>query len=442
MYDKHIIINGFKGLVGIPQTDNPNFQKISGHILYNGENSLIDHPLINVENLDMTAKNYDLFHYDDYDSGTIYNQGDRIRFNSEVYESLVNSNQNNQPDTSNSNWQLISLLSLHLERVFEWGYEETVRQVFLSKKNRQETKTLFSQLRAYEGMGRFTDRIINEGKLVGFEFKLRKDQNIVSVIERIGLQLSEAQIDDGTNDNRLTLRLYHSSQIEPLSQIKISQTKQASFQWHDISRAFKMHYLNEMYDSAGSFFIMYDQNDLVGQAIDKRYNWLNPSSCSSCGNSYNGRAFAAYNKYLFIRPVEVPASARNQDNSINMWDLQKTVNNHYTNYGLNFDLTVRCDLTDFILKQKDLFIDASKMVITAKLLREIKYSTRQNSIEQKVRSAANHELQSTKTGGGGFISMLKKEIEAVDFEMSELNSSCLPCKNKGGVRYSSIGLVK
>mgnify|MGYP001793426752 CR=1 FL=1 len=431
MYNRQLIEDNFIGLAGLRQTDNPDFPKLNDDLIYTGENILIQHPLINIENIDMTSRNYALFMYPGYDALTQYESGNRIRENDFVYESLIDGNIGNDPSSSPNAWKELNLLSLYLEDVFKDAITDTVQKVFELKKLHGQTKTLLQNQRLSDTVGSFNNRITNVGSLVGLEFTLKKNQNIKAVIDRIGLQLT-------TSQTGVQFYLYHSSQLPPIATFTIDQTKNGSHEWHQVNLV--INYLTDEYDAGGTFYLMYDQDSLVGQAIKKVSNWNKPP-CGYC-NRNEVNYFNKYTKYLYLRAVEVRASDRNQDDPTHLWDLTKNRYIPDNNFGLNFEWTVKCDLTQYLIKQKEVFQYAVRDVTIMKLLHNIANSTRQNGLDEKVRLMARSELQSTGIGGLGFMHKVENKIKEVDFEISALDGTCMPCNNKNGIRIGAAGLSR
>lgn len=425
MFDQKRIKEAFSGLVGLRQNDNPAFGQLSPSLLYNGDNVLINHALINIENLDMTARNYSKYIFPAYNALTAYAAGVRVTYNLVSYESLQ-ATTGDVPNVSPTFWKVLNLLDLFLQDVFESAAEDTVNEVFNRKKIEGQTKALISSLRFYEGVGSFNDLIINEGDLVGVQIKLLYNQNMSAILEQIGIQLTVA-------NPTLKFYLYHSSQLAPLTTITVNHTKVSSFQWHEAVQ--KLHYLSADYDAGGVFFLMYAQDELLGQAIKKQMNFHVPP-CGYC-NAYNTNTFNLYSKYMLINSVRVRAADRN---GINMWDVTKTQYTPDNNWGLNFQFTVRCDVTNFLIQNKDVFRYAMRDMVTKKLLETMANSTRQNNLQTKLDVLARNELMATYAGGMGFMKQLDDQLKSVNFEFSALDDVCMPCSQKGGLRYGTASL--
>src|SRR5688572_13546332 len=105
MFDPALIKQGFTGLVGLRQNDNPNYSQLPSTLLYTGTNVLVDHPLINIENLDLCARNYAQYAYPTWAIGTTYGLDSpqtlvRVKYNNVFYRSKGAGNVGNQPDIS------------------------------------------------------------------------------------------------------------------------------------------------------------------------------------------------------------------------------------------------------------------------------------------------------------------------------------------------------
>jgi hypothetical protein len=257
---------------------------------------------------------------------------------------------------------------------------------------------------------------------------LKYNQNLIATIEQIGIQLSQTQ-------ETLTFHVYHTSQAERIATVIVSPSKAGSFEWFIPESSLILHNLTDAYSSGGAFYIMYDQDELVGQAIDARYNFTTaPCSC-------NPWAYKNWNKrsrFFSIRSCYIEAGDR-PGSVAEMFDIRK-VKYAATNYGINFDVTAKCDLTQFLIRQKSVFAPAIRDMVIIRLLEQMRNSTRQNGVDEKVKQLAAFALQARSVGGGGMIEQLDRKIKTIDFEISALDSVCMPCANRPGVKHTAFGL--
>lgn len=427
MFDRDTIKTNFASLAGLRQNDNPAFGLLSPAILYvPGTNTQIQHPLVNIENLDACARNYGKYVFPAWSNVTAYVVGDRVAIGGINYEALVD-NTGVVPNSDPATWKVLNLLDLFLIDVWNSAAEDVVQEVFLQKRIDAQVKTLLSSQRFYEGAGNMTNTIVNEGDLRGVMIKLRYTENILVKIEKIGLQLTAAQAD-------LKLYLYHSSQKEKVATITINHTKVNSFEWH--ASTINLNYMADAHAPGGVFFLMYDQDELTGQAISMTHNFHLPP-CGTC-SAENVRAFNLYSKYFEMRSCKVRAADRDGQD---LWDITKTIATPDTNNGLNFQATVRCDLTDFLVRNKDAFQYAFRDLLTQRLLEVMASTTRGNIAQTKADILARNELIASHAGGGGFKEQVARQMKGVNFEISQLNDVCIPCGKKGGIGIGTIGLA-
>lgn len=424
------------GLCGFRQTDNPDFPTLSAPLLKTDSNLLIEHPLLNIENIDMTSRNYSTFNFAAYNPGTTYKAGDRVKDVNIVYESLVSGNTGNTPAGSPAQWGVVNLLSLYLEDVMRSSIDQVVERVFDEKRMRREAKTLIQSVRAMDGSGYIHNLILNEGNLCGWEITLQHRQNLIAIIEQIGVQISQPQAE-------LKLYLYHSSQLNgPIQTITINPSGGSSFSWHRPTTRVALHHLTDQYNAGGAFYLMYDQNDLVGQMIRNQYN-IGTAPCTCSPGAY--RNWQKLTPYVSLRSVYVPMVDRPINGDLlpdpeMMFDLTKVKAGDDNNFGLNIDVTVQCDLTQFLIRQRDIFGPAIRDMAIAKMLDNMINSTRQNILDERTKQLARYALQDRRTGGGGILEDVARKIKTTDFEVSALDNVCMPCNNKAGVRHTTIGL--
>lgn len=436
MYDVQRIQDEFMGLVGLRQTNNPIFDRLPANLVKSSSNVLLQHPLLNIENLDMTSRNYGEYEFDTWEDSEEYAEGDRVSVDGTVYESLQDANENHEV-TDTDWWEPVSLLALYLEDVFRSAIDDTVNAFVNEKKLRSEAKTLLDNVILFEGMGNRNDLIVNQGDLVGFAIQLKFSKNLMAAIKRIGHQFS------GTGD--FDLWLYHSSQAEAIATITVSRTKANSLQWHVPETPITLSHISNDVDAGGVYFLVYDQDQIPGQAINKlrRQGWAN-APCATCSD-FDRASWKLYSKYMTIQAIRVPAAYREAAGSDEsgpdiLWDVSKTEYVKSDNFGLNLELMAKCDLTEMLIEHKEVFAIPLRDQITVRLLESLSNSTRQNVDETKVAPKALIALQSKAVGGAGFREAAEKSIKAVDFEFSGFNDYCLPCKSPGGLKYGSGSL--
>ena len=122
-----------------------------------------------------------------------------------------------------------------------------------------------------------------------------------------------------------------------------------------------------------------------------------------------------------------------------MWDIEDTSYPQVGNFGLNLNISVLCDITDILVTEKERFTQLVMKFMAVFVARKIMYSNRVNRISETLKKDMAFELKGViDTNFYGLETELKREIDAVDFDMSEFNSPCFRQTNNKSIRMSSI----
>jgi len=309
------------------------------------------------------------------------------------------------------------------------GISKGLTKVMIEKKLNESTKTLLNSSKLFDGIGRFQDTIISDGSFVGVEVEIFPSYGAKVIIDKIGLQFTQPQ----TN---LPIYIYHTSQIDAIKVVSATTTKQNSLEWLTLSETIDFAYLSDQYDSGGMFYIGYYQDAISGQAIKKDFNWMK-GPCNTCRGGAN--AMKVWNERLnFVRVVPVEVESSNL-NGIQMFDYTKRKYTPANNFGMNFGVTVQCDVSNYLCEQKFVLTDLIGKQVAVDILNDMKHSTRLNRIANVSQNMIIRDLEGDReTNEPGLAVRLSNSIKAVDFDFSKIDSPCLPCNKKWGIRKGSI----
>lgn len=421
------------GLIGFRQNINPKYPTLAPSLLESASGLYVQdsHPLLTIENIDQALTNYDAYNYPPFDIGTTYEEGFKVKSAGKVWESRTDDNLGNTPATSPDNWLEVLLLSQKLEAVVRAAISKVAAAMFQKKKLRESTKTLMENTPLFDGNGSLQDKEIKLGRFVGFKFELMNHRDLIAIIRRIGFQFTEQNPD-------FKLYIFHTSQVDPVAVIDLEITKTISFGWHKIEQT--LAYLSETYAPGGSFRIGYYETHLVGQAINRGYDFsVEPVYCS-CNSFWT--LWRRWSPYFSVMPFYVVPPAElmpaGDGTGGKMWDTSTEADTPTKSYGMNMDVSIRCDTTDFMCRERDIFTNALMLQVTHDLLNELAYGVRNNVIGKEIRDAAQFALLNKADGNAGVIKKLEKEVAALDFDFSDLNELCLPCNNPQGPVYTNI----
>lgn len=319
-----------------------------------------------------------------------------------------------------------SLFSAWLRKIRLESARALWLDVMRKKKNDRVTKEMLDNHMLYSGVGRLNDRVIKSGRLVGFEIRLLNSNNINVVIDQIMTHFSSAETFD--------LLLYHSESPTSIATINVVYGTAFQAQWDSSGQElFYRDFANNI--GGGTFFLMYDEEDISGQAINQRLNF-GYTPCYTCDRAFRSR-YEKFSNYVLLRTVSVAES--DKPTTGEMFDVQKVRYELNTTFGLNISLSSYCDLTDYIVAHASIFSDGMNKQIVHTLIRELIGSVRGNVINEKLQNNARFSLQDMALGGENLTRDLKKAQDALGFELSNIQDSvCMPEIAAKGIRYGVV----
>ena len=402
------------------------------------------HPLLTLQNMSSIAPDFKNTNFSNYDSTKVYNTNDIVSYNDIKYRALKPS-EAMQPDVEPEYWESINLFSEWLKSKTIASIQKAISRFINEKIVNGTSKALCENRTLFDNTGRIADTVKNKHNLVGFEIIPVRSRGITVKINKIALQF--------TMPGEYTLYLMHSSRLEPVRIIKLKKTKVNSTEWFNIDDLY-LPYLSKDTDAGGSWYLCYLQSEIPkdSMAIKKDKDW-SKGPCKAC-SSKEYMSWQAWSKYIEVHPFFVneefvDATVFNSDFSndfkksgISLWDIEKNQYTYDNNYGLNLEVTVNCDITDFIIEQKHLFQDVIAKQVAVDMLREFAYNANVRTNRHSVNASRIdilYELDgdSSSMKESGLNYQLDMAFKAIKLNTSGLDRICMPCKNNG-VKYRNI----
>lgn len=439
-------------LVGWQQNYNTSEIKISEHLTQSETGLYFQqvHPLLTLETLASIAPDFDNVsspEYPAYSEEITWGKGAIVNFDGKSYKALQET-QGQSPDTFPEAWVETNSFSEWLEAKTKASIQKAVNRYYTEKVANKVSSTLCENKVLFDGTGRLADTIKNQGKIVGFELIPLRSKGVVTKINKIGLQFTEI--------GEYTIYLFHSGQELPVKSIKLVKTKKNSLEWFTLED-WLLPYTGDTTDAGGSWYICYKQNELpVGsKAINKDRDW-SKGPCRGCAPS-EYKAWQLWSKYLEVHPFnvfkpeeepiesfvnELTDEPTHESANFTLWDLSEMNYRYDTNYGINLDITVGCDLSDFIVEQRNLFQDVISLQLAIDMLREFAFNpnvrTNRHSINAS-RVDILYELDgdSSSLKRSGLNYQLDMAYKALSITTEGLDKVCLACKNNG-IKYRTV----
>ena len=438
------IVTALQGLVGWRQSYSP--KEVIDRELLPSESGLYyqdAHPLMTLNNIMAIMPDDFLFQYPDWNPIRNYKKGVKVKHQGYVWIALQD-NVGMEPPASDFNgdysedfggdyWRAYNYVSDYLTQQTQAGITQTVQTFLQIKGLLKETKNLLERRTFFDGAGRLANLQQNQGKLVGFEINPVRSMGVTAKIERIGLQMTGAT-------GKVRVYLFHSSQVQPIKTADLDFTKEnGGFQWFTMPDWY-MPYISEGNNSGGSWYLVYNQNDLPQgmQAVTATKDWSR-EPCMTC-NPGSVAGWRELTKYLLINPFKTHAYETFRQYP-ELWDIEDNIYTNTCNYGLNVEVTVGCDLTDFIIEQRQMFATVLQRQVAANLLRtmamnpDVRTNRNQSNVSmQGILYEIDGNPQGRETGLGY---ELRKGYEALDLNTRGVDRICLTCRPIG-VRYRTV----
>ena len=402
------------------------------------------HPLLTLQNMSCIAPDFKNMTFEEYNAEKPYSKGNVIKYESLLYKALQNST-GKQPDIESEYWVETNPFSEWLESKTKASIQKAIARYCNEKIVQGTYKTLCENRTLFDGTGRLVDVVKNKKNLVGFEIVPVRAKGVTTKINKIGLQFTEP--------GEYTLYLMHSSMDAPVKIIKLNKIRKNSIEWFSLDDVY-LPYQSEDNDAGGSWYLCYFQSELPesSKAIRKDKDW-SKEPCGSCSRK-ELLAWMAWSKYIEVHPFYVneelvEAVNFNDDfnenfakQPIHLWDVE---NNQYTydnNYGLNLEITISCDITDFIIEQRMLFQDIIAKQVAVDMLREFAYNANVRTNRHSINASRLDILyevdgDSSSMKKSGLSYQLDMAFKAIKLSTEGIDRVCLPCKNNG-IKYRTV----
>lgn len=395
------------------------------------------HPLCTLANIRAIMPDDYLYQYPDWNNANGYAVGQKVKHDSKLWIAIY-ANAGSEPAAGNPDWAEYNMVSDYVRQLTINGINTAVQNFIQEKQLQQETKNLLERRTFFDGAARLAATIDPTGKIVGFEIVPVRAMGVTTKIERIGLQMVGAT---GT----VRLYLFHSSQIAPMRVVDLEFTNtNGGFQWFTPAEPIYLPYIpgtdGDGNDAGGAWFLCYNQNELPAGmlALNVSKDW-SVEPCQTClGGSIE--SWRQMTKYLQVSPFGIHAPLDFAEYP-EMFDIGQIGYTNTMNYGMNVEISVGCDISDFIISQRAIFATVIQKQVAANVIRTIAMNpdVRVNRNQVNVtRDEILYELDGAPTGrASGLGYELKQAYRALELDTRGLDRICLQCNNHG-VKYRTV----
>ena len=397
------------------------------------------HPLLTLDSMEAIMPDDWGIQYPVWDALTQWKQNKVVQYGNDtngnkLFWKAKADNVGEEPTEDSLFWSKYNILSDFLERMTRNGIATAIQTFTQIKQLDKETRNLLERRTFFDGAGRIRATLQNNHKLVGFEIVPVRAMGVTAKIEKIGLQMT-----GGTGVVRMYL--FHSSQIDPIKTFDLNFTvTNGGFQWFPLNDCY-LPYISDKNNAGGAWFLCYNQDELPAgmEAINVSKDWSR-EPCGTC-NMGSVEVWRELTKYLQVTPFMYNAPETFAEYP-ELWDIAYTMYTRTQNYGLNCEITIGCDLTDFIISQRQIFQTVIQRQVAAIALRTLAMNpnvrvnrNQSNATRMDILYELDGNTAGVRPGGLGYD--LKKAYEALLIDTQGLDRICLSCNNRG-VKYRTV----
>ena len=391
------------------------------------------HPLLTLQNLMSIAPDFKNTNFPEHDANSSYKEGAVVTLEDKYYKSIKDVPVNTEI-TNDEFWIETNLFSEWLEDKTKASIIKLINKFINMKLADKASKSLIENKTLFDGTGRLTNLATNRNRFVGFEIDTVRSKGVTVKINKIGLQF--------TRPGKYKVYILHSSCDTPVYSFEFEKLKSNSIEWFKPKEDILLPYESQEIDAGGSWYIGYLQSDLPenSQAINRDRDW-STQPCKGCSRQ-EFLAWQAWSKYIEIHPFYVDENQLLGEDEQMYFDPEIMNFTYDANYGINLDVSVYCDLTDFIIKQKQLFQDVIAKQVAVDFLREFAYNPNVRTNRRSINASRTdilYELDgdSSSMKHSGLNYELDLALKALNFSTQGLDRICLPCVNHG-LKYRTV----
>ena len=391
------------------------------------------HPLLTLPNLMSIAPDFKNTNFPEHDANYSYKEGVVVTLEDKYYKSIKDVPVNTEI-TNDEYWIETNLFSEWLEDKTKASIIKLINKFINMKLADKASKSLIENKTLFDGTGRLTNLATNRNRFVGFEVDTVRSKGVTVKINKIGLQF--------TRPGKYKVYILHSSCDTPVYSFEFEKLKSNSIEWFKPKEDILLPYESQEIDAGGSWYIGYLQSDLPenSQAINRDRDW-STQPCKGCSRQ-EFLAWQAWSKYIEVHPFYVDENQLLGEDEQMYFDPEIMNFTYDANYGINLDVSVYCDLTDFIIKQKQLFQDVIAKQVAVDFLREFAYNPNVRTNRRSINASRTdilYELDgdSSSMKHSGLNYELDLALKALNFSTQGLDRVCLPCVNHG-LKYRTV----
>lgn len=284
------------------------------------------HRLLTPDNLSAVFADFARFNYPTFSLLTTYAKGTIVKNGSQYYISLVDANLNHALNLS-TYWRETTPTNEQLREITTSGITLGLNQWLDRKWKLKTAASLLSRKNVLSLPGYKAEEIGTTKRYLGWRLcPTPKYPDIINTIDQVCIHMKESQT--------VTVSLYRNGSSTPIQNLIFTGAATPDPIWMDAGWELE----------PGSFYYLaYDRQALTGNAIP--YNDIQNMDKSSF----------TYNRFPGTLPFMEVSAFEHDGPGQTGWGDVTDIQTNDNNFGLNLSISSRCDYTNLIVEQKDIF---------------------------------------------------------------------------------------
>lgn len=394
------------------------------------------HPLLTLKNIKSIAPDFSNREWDEWSATVTYHKGDIVGVTDNqteettVYKCLKNDTTGDNPTSSNK-WEEIDPFSVWLEEKTRASIANAVNHFIYSVMPKGGTKSIEEHRLLFNSVSRINDRVENKGNLVGLEVHPIHAYDVCVRLHKVGLQA----VKPTAMNDLAKLKLYIKSSNDMLADLYADDIDVGGYS----AKWMMLDTVVANTQGGQTLYAYYKQGDLAAiemEAVNRTIDW-SKKPCSFC-SSVDYYAYLAWSKFIEVHPFFVTPDKLITVGEGFTFDQQSLEYVNRTNFGLNIELSVFCDYTDFMIRNKSEFVELIMKQMAADMLKEFAYNPNIRANRNSV-NVSRTEIMAALDGTEktvGLFNELETLYKGLNVSMRGLDKVCRPCHNNG-LRYTT-----
>lgn len=283
------------------------------------------------------------------------------------------------------------------------------------------TKELLANNPLISGVVDTADATTPAGRFVGFMFKPRVSNNIITAIKHIGLQLSAAQT--------VRIFLYETSQVAAVATYDFNYTLAKSNMWKEVTDWW-INFQSLTSGSGQTYLFGYYETVAAHPAAWQMSGTGYYTDFDCCSNT------KLWQRWVSAHAIEIPTTDLNWNAVTSTFDLPVITDlDSYQvdqTHGLNAKINCTCDITQVICHNRFMFAEPLQLSIAKRVLQDAIASSRFNAIAEVKRKQCQmfYEQYKRMLEGGYFgigdnVKYDKGILANLELDFSDIDKVCL-----------------